>query len=286
MQLGDIELTFLSDGAFRLDGGAMFGIVPKPAWERRIPADERNRIRLALRPLLIRTRDAAILVDTGMGEKWDAKSIDVYGLETSPPRLVQTLKERAGLAPEDVTHVVLTHLHFDHAGGTTRWVRPPAGDVAGEAALVFPRAQYVVQRGEWAVANAPDPRSRGSYRPEDFAPIAAAKRLQLIEGDTELVPGVRAVMTQGHTRSHQGVEIRANGDTAFYFGDLIPTAAHLDPAWVMGYDCYPTEAATLKATLVERAVAERWLVCFDHDPSAPGGRVVKDGRRYRLEPIA
>ena len=179
MKIGDVELVFLSDGAFRLDGGAMFGIVPKPVWERRIAADERNRIRLALRPLLIRTPDAAILVDTGIGQKWDERSLDLF----------------------------------------------------------------------------------------------------------EIVPGVWATVTAGHTRAHQGAEVRQNGTKAFYFGDLIPTAAHLDPPWCMGYDCYPTETALTKARLVQQAVDERWVVLFDHDPDAPGGHVVKDGRKFRLEPL-
>lgn len=285
MKLGDIELFFLSDGAFRLDGGAMFGIVPKPAWEKKIAADDRNRIRLELRPLLIKTPDAAILVDTGMGEKWDAHAIDQFAIETERPRLIESLKSSAGLDPDDITHVILTHLHFDHAGGTTKWITAPTQESPGEAAVLFPNAKHVIQRREWEVANAPDPRSRGSYLKENFVPILDAGLAHEVDGDSEIVPGVTAVITAGHTEAHQGVRIDSQGARAFYFGDLIPTAAHISPAWCMGYDCYPIATALAKATLMEQAVAENWIVLFDHDPDCPGGHVHKDGSRYRVEPI-
>ncbi len=283
MKLGDVEVIPLSDGAFRLDGGAMFGIVPKPAWEKRIAPDAQNRIRLALRPILVRTRGICLLMDTGIGEKHDARFGEVYGVEDRP-RLLESLRT-AGVRPEDVTHVTFTHLHLDHAGGATRWARPPAADRPGEAVPLFPRARHLVQRQEWEAANAPDPRSRGSYRGMDFEPFARAGLLDLVDGDFEVAPEVRLRVTSGHTRAHQGLEVKAGGETAFYFGDLVPTAAHLDAAWVMGYDLDPANVSRVKEKLVAQAEAERWIVILDHDPGTGCGRVRRDGKRYVLEPL-
>ncbi|MHC4597869.1 MAG: MBL fold metallo-hydrolase [Planctomycetota bacterium] len=272
-KLGEFDLISLSDGFFRLDGGAMFGIVPKTLWEKRIPADGRNRIRLGLRPLLIRTPEGSALVDTGIGEKYDAKELDIYAIE-HPPTLEGALRE-AGVSPDEIRFVINTHLHFDHAGGNT--------ERRGEDVLpAFPGATTIVQEKEWLAAVHPGERSRGSYKEENVLPLEAAGIVDRVDGEFEPLPGVRLVPTPGHTGGHQSVRITSGGETAFYPGDLVPTASHVDPPWVMGYDLYPEETVAHKRELLARACDENWLLCFEHDPSLSWGRVARDGSRFRI----
>ena len=271
MKFGDLELVPLFDGFFRLDGGAMFGVVPKPLWERRAPADARNRILLGLRPLLVRgTR--TLLIDAGIGGKMDAKSVDIYGVDRAVD--LHTTLGAAGLNPEDVDIVLATHLHFDHAGGFT--VR----DDAGRLRPAFPRAQYVVRGDEWQDALAPHERNRASYLPENFLPLEADGVLQLTSGDAEIVPGVRVVRTGGHTMHHQIVTIAAGGSTAVFAADLIPTAAHVDDPWIMGYDLYPMDTLTFKRRFIREAIDGEYLIFFEHDPAIVAGYIrERDGRR-------
>ncbi len=274
-QLGDFELISVSDGFFYLDGGAMFGIVPKPLWERRIPADERNRIRMGLRPLLVRTPAGSLLVDTGVGDRLSEKERDIYAVE-HPPDLFGSL-EAAGVDPAEIRFVVNTHLHFDHAGGNT---------IAGEGGRLrpaFPGATYVVQEKEWEAAISPSERSRASYRPGDVLPLEEAGVLERVAGRVELLEGVTLLPTPGHTAGHQSVRVDSGGETALYFGDTIPTCAHLDPPWVMAYDLFPLETVERKKALLEDAARERWLVVFEHDPDRAFACVVKKGKRYRLD---
>jgi glyoxylase-like metal-dependent hydrolase (beta-lactamase superfamily II) len=274
--LGRFELVSLLDGWFRLDGGAMFGIVPKTLWERRIPADDRNRIRLALRPLLVRTPEGSVLIETGIGSAFSPKEQEIYAPER-PQGLAGSLAA-AGIDPGEVKAVVNTHLHFDHAGGNT--VR----DADGSWRPAFPRAAYFVQEREWIAARAPGTRSRGSYRAENFLPLEDAGAVERLDGEAKIVPGVRAVPTPGHTAGHQSVRVESGGETAFFFGDLVPTAAHLDPAWVMSYDLFPQESADRKREVLETCADGRWLGVFPHDPGAPWGRVRREGRGFGLEP--
>jgi len=278
VKLGAFEIFPLSDGRFRLDGGAMFGVVPKALWARCCHADEQNRIPLALRPLLIRAHGKPILVDTGIGEGWDATFRDRFAVERRPT-LIESLKAH-GLGPEDIHLVINTHLHFDHAGGNgTR-------DEAGRPVPAFPRARYVVQRGEYEDAVLPNERTRASYRAETFVPIAQAHRWEFVEGDTEILPGLSVVVTHGHTAHHQAVKIESEGLTAFYLGDLIPTVAHLPLPYIMGYDLHPLQTLEAKRRVLEQASDERWLLIFEHDPEVPMGRVRRDGEgTYRLEAL-
>jgi glyoxylase-like metal-dependent hydrolase (beta-lactamase superfamily II) len=275
-KLGDFELHAVSDGTFRLDGGAMFGIVPKPVWEKSAPADARNRILLALTTLLVKAGSKTILVDTGLGDKHDAKFLDLYDVKRPRP-LVEGLAA-LGVRPEHVDVVVLSHLHFDHAGGATR-------REGAELVPTFPKATYVVQEGMWEEALDPNPRTKGSYIQDDFVPLKNQGRVKFAKGDEEVAPGVRVRLTAGHVKHHQGVEIESCGRKAFYWADLLPTSHHVKPAWVMSYDLYPHEVASIKERMVARAAEERWINVFEHDPEIAMGVFVKDAKGYRVETL-
>jgi glyoxylase-like metal-dependent hydrolase (beta-lactamase superfamily II) len=267
-ELGRFRLHALEAGLQRLDGGAMFGVVPKALWERRIPADERNRIPLGLRCLLVETPDALVLIDTGVGNKESEKFLSIYGIENAgtPTRLEDALRD-AGFAPEDVDIVIDTHLHFDHAGGNTY------RDAEGEVQLSFPRARYVVQRGEWEYAHWDNERVRASYLPDNFDPVERAGRFDFVEGEREIIPGIRVVPTPGHVPHHQSVVISSDGETACFLADLIPTAAHLPLPWIMGYEVEPLVTLESKRGLLERARREDWLLVFQHDATVAWGRL-------------
>jgi glyoxylase-like metal-dependent hydrolase (beta-lactamase superfamily II) len=284
--LGDFRIHALDTGTQRLDGGAMFGVVPKPLWERRIPADERNRIPLGLRCLLVETPDALVLVETGLGNKEDEKFRDIYGVDNAatpgsghPDRLQELIAE-AGFSPADVQVVIDTHLHFDHAGGNTY------RDDEGQVRLSFPNARYHVQRGEWDWAHATNERTAASYLPDNFDPVHAAGKFALLEGDAEVVPGVSVFRTPGHCPHHQSVLLRSGGETACYLADVIPTMAHLPLPWIMGYDVEPLVTLESKRALLRRAVDERWLLVSTHDPVTAWGYAVAEGRHVRLEEAA
>jgi glyoxylase-like metal-dependent hydrolase (beta-lactamase superfamily II) len=276
MRLGDVELHSLSDGTFRLDGGAMFGIVPKPLWERRLAADERNRVTLALRCLLIRTGRHTVLVDAGIGDKLSARERDQYGVDRAE-HLALSLA-RAGLTTRDIDVVVATHLHLDHAGGFTTLVD-------GVLAPTFPHARYVIRRGEWEDATHPHERNRASYLVENFLPLEQAGVIDLIDDDGEVVPGVSVRRTGGHTRHHQIVQVDAGGRRAVFAADLIPTTAHVAAPWIMGYDLYPMETLAFKRRFVREAIAGEYVIFFEHDPVVAAGVIGQDGRRERVEPV-
>jgi glyoxylase-like metal-dependent hydrolase (beta-lactamase superfamily II) len=280
-RLGAFRLHALEAGLQRLDGGAMFGVVPKPLWERRIPADSRNRIPLGLRCLLIETPDALVLVDTGVGNKEDEKFKEIYGIENagSPTRLEDAIRA-AGHTPQDVDIVISTHLHFDHAGGNT--LRGEDGRVVP----AFPRARYVVQRGEYEFARLANERVRASYMPDNYEPLADAGLWDFVDGEAEIVPGVGVVPTPGHTPHHQSVLVRSEGQTACFLADLVPTAAHLPLPWIMGYDLEPLVTLETKRALLERARREDWLLVFEHDPATPWGRLDPAQERPVLTPPA
>jgi glyoxylase-like metal-dependent hydrolase (beta-lactamase superfamily II) len=276
-ELGRFRLHALEAGLQRLDGGAMFGVVPKPLWERRIAADERNRIPLAMRCLLVETPDALILIDNGAGNKEDAKFVDIYGIENAgtPTRLEDAIRD-AGFSPDDVDYVIDTHLHFDHAGGNT------FRDGEGRVRISFPRARYVVQRGEWEWAHLRNERIRASYLPDNFDPVHEAGLFDFVEGERELVPGVRLVPTPGHTPHHQSVVLSSEGETACFLADLVPTSAHLPLPWIMGYDVEPLVTLETKRQLLARAREEGWLLIFEHDPRVPWGRLAPEEERPTL----
>jgi glyoxylase-like metal-dependent hydrolase (beta-lactamase superfamily II) len=270
MKLGQFEIEVVSDGTFALDGGAMFGVVPRVVWGRHFAPDEQNRIRIGLNCLLVRTGRENVLIDTGMGRKWDARSRERYGVADETD-LLGELHAR-GLAPEDVDVVINTHLHFDHAGTNTV-------ERGGRVVPTFPRARYVVQRGEFEHALEPHERDRASYVRADFEPVAEADQFDFLEGDAEVVPGIRAIKVAGHNRDLQCVRVDSEGETLFVFADLVPTTAHLAPAWVMGFDLYPVDSVEQKKRIVPQAVEGGWLCAFYHDPRVALGRLSdRDGK--------
>jgi glyoxylase-like metal-dependent hydrolase (beta-lactamase superfamily II) len=277
MKFGEFELFVVSDGRFRLDGGAMFGVVPRTLWEKKIAPDERNRIQLALNCLLIRAGKQAILIETGVGDKFDAKWADIYGVEHTT-RVVDSLRQR-GVAPEDVDIVVNTHLHFDHCGGNTRWEAP------GRAVPVFPRARYIVQRGEYEHALEPTDRDRASYLRENLCPMADTNQWVWLENDCQIAPGVELIRVPGHTRNMQCVKVESGGRTAFFFADLVPTTAHLPKAWIMGYDLYPMTTLEQKKKWIPEAVRGEWLCFFGHDTRTPAAYLRERDGRVEAEPF-
>ncbi|MGH9794433.1 MAG: MBL fold metallo-hydrolase [Candidatus Acidiferrales bacterium] len=277
MKLGDIELYIVNDGYFALDGGAMFGVVPKPLWERKFTPDARNRIRLGMNCPLIRTAGKWILVETGAGDKMEAKFAEMYAID-GPPRLPEQLAAR-GLRPEDIDIVIDTHLHFDHCGWNTRIVD-------GKVAPTFPNARYVLQKGELEHAKRPNERDRASYFPENFAPVEAAGQFWLIEGDREVAPGVEVLRVPGHNADMQCVRITGGGKTAFLFVDLVPTTAHLSFPWIMGYDLYPMTTLENKKKLIPQAAREGWLCLFSHDPNVQAAYLREREGKYIAEPVS
>jgi glyoxylase-like metal-dependent hydrolase (beta-lactamase superfamily II) len=278
-RVGRWQVHAVHAGTQRLDGGAMFGVVPKPLWERRIVPDVRNRIPLAMRCLLVEHEVGPILIDTGAGNKEDAKFHDIYGIENrgadGRTRLEDGLRQ-VGIRPEDVAIVINTHLHFDHAGGNT-W-----RDAGGVIHPTFPNARYVVQAGEYDYATHTNERTAASYFPHNFTPVAERRMFDFAQGDQIAAPGVSLVRTPGHTPHHQGVLLESEGERAFYLADLAPTTAHLPLPWIMGYDVEPLVTLETKRRIMRRALDEDWLLVFEHDAATPWGRVAFDGKAYGL----
>ena len=275
MKLGDIEFHVLSDGHILLDGGAMFGVIPRPLWEKKMPPDVRNRITLGLNCLLIHAAGKRILVETGAGDKMNAKLRAIYGLEG--PRLVDRLHDH-GLQPEDIDIVIDTHLHFDHCGGNTRVEKD-------KAIPAFPNAQYFVQKGEYDHALHPTERDQASYFQENFVPIHAAGKLMLLESDATIVPGVEVIRAPGHNADMQCVKITGGEKTAFFLADLVPTTAHLPLPWIMGYDLYPLTTLANKKEWIPKVVREGWIALFVHDAAVPAAYLRERDGRWEAEPV-
>jgi glyoxylase-like metal-dependent hydrolase (beta-lactamase superfamily II) len=274
IRLGDFDVFGLREGHFLLDGGAMFGVVPKTLWEKVCPSDMKNRIRLGLNSLVIRTPRAVVLVETGIGTKTSQKFAGIYCVETEPG-LVPALAG-AGFRPDDIDIVINTHLHFDHCGGNTRW------DDFGRVVPTFPRARYIIQRGEWEAALSPNERDRNSYLPENFVPLQEAGLVDLVDGDREVTPGVEVVVSPGHTRRHQSVLVRSGGQTLYFLGDLVPTSAHVRLSYIMSYDLFPLETLETRKRLYEQAIAGEWILGFVHDPAHFFGKVGRTDSRYEF----
>ena len=269
---GDMQLTTLHDGPFKLDGGAMFGVVPKTLWERKARPDDRNRIQMAMRPLLVEADWGRMIVDCGAGDKMDAKSRDIYA--TDPEHGLDTALAAAGLSNESIDVALATHLHFDHFGAAT---------VRRDDTLVprFPKARYVIRATEWEDATHPNERNRASYLQDDFVPLHPAGVIDFFDGDITIRPGVRVERSGGHTPQHQVVYVESGGRTAVFPSDIIPTSAHLQDPWVTGYDLLPLESLAFKKRLIRAAIDHEYLIFFEHDPHIAAGYIrERDGKRY------
>jgi glyoxylase-like metal-dependent hydrolase (beta-lactamase superfamily II) len=276
LKFGDFDLSIVRECTFKLDGGAMYGVVPKPLWEKASPPDESNRVLLTCNLLLIDSGEKLVLVETGMGDRWAERDKDRYEIKTLINHA--SALQSAGYKNEDVDAVIISHLHFDHAGGATRY----QGD---ELVPTYPNAKYYVQSGEWELAHKANARAKASYRPDDFLPLQQHGVLQIIDGDHEVIPGVWCRVTGGHTSHHQVVTFESQGKKGIYFADIMPTKHHVSPPWVMGYDHFPLESCDVKADYLKRAVDEEWLVVFDHEPDVPWGYVHLAQGKYAFTPL-
>jgi glyoxylase-like metal-dependent hydrolase (beta-lactamase superfamily II) len=287
-QIGGLRCHTLEGGLQRLDGGAMFGVVPRPLWSKRIAPDERHRIPLAMRCLLVEHPDGLVLVDTALGNKEDDKFLGIYGVENTGLEGATQLEDAlavAGFLPTDVRWVINTHLHFDHAGGNTTLDPELENDPRRHVRPTFPNATYLVQRGELEFARHTNERTRASYLPHNFEPIAAANRWRLLEGDGEVLPGISVRLTPGHVPWHQAVLVEDRGETAAFVADLMPTAAHLPLPWIMGYDLEPLRTLESKRALLRDAERGGWRLIFEHDPTIASGLLVAEGKGFGLREI-
>lgn len=271
IDLGRFRLHIVSDGRFKLDGGAMFGVIPKKLWQKAKAADAENRIDMGTNCLLIEAGDDLVLVDTGLGDKQDEKYQGIFAYEPGARRLPDSIRA-AGFSLEQVTHVVLTHLHFDHCGWNTQL------DAAGQPAATFPNARYFMERGEVDHARRPNERDGASYFPWNWEPLIAAGKVELFDGGCEVVPGIRAEKAPGHNADMCVVTVDGGGDArrAIFLADLVPTAAHVPIPWTMSYDLFPLETLASKRRWLPRLAQEGWLCIFEHDADQPLGRIVEE----------
>ncbi len=277
MKLGKFELKAVSDGTFRLDGGAMFGIVPKSMWKGLVDVDDQNRVQLALNCLYVRTPEHHVLIDTGIGNKFDAKWNSIYDIDRRVT-LIDSLRQ-VGVAPEEIDVIIHTHLHFDHAGGNTTLL--PDGRVV----KTFPNARCYAQRGEYEHALAPYDRDRASYAIDRARFMPPYCEYELLDGDGEVVPGIRVAVKPGHNRSMQVVEMESQGRKAIVFSDLVSTQPHLNTQWITSFDLFPLEVIENKKPLIEAALREKWLCVFYHDTRCPMGYLADRGGRVVAERV-
>jgi glyoxylase-like metal-dependent hydrolase (beta-lactamase superfamily II) len=275
MRFGDYRVEVVPDALFRLDGGAMFGVIPRRLWSKVCPPDEHNRIRLNMNCLFIETATERILVETGIGDRWSEKQAEIYGIERERP-LGQTLRALAGCGPEDITIVVNTHLHFDHAGGNTTFDKG-----SGEIVPTFPNARYFVSREEFEHAEKPHERDRASYMTQNWRAVQASGQLELKEADYEVVPGLFMERVVGHSKTMQCLRLERGRQTLYGFYDLVPMRAHVPLPWIMSYDLYPVETLEAKRRLLPQAAREDWLCLFYHDPEAPLCRIREEDGKLR-----
>ncbi len=274
MVLGDFELTLLSDGTYLADGGAFFGVVPKVLWERKVQPDELNRIHVGLNSVLVRTGKLNVLIETGIGNKLPEKQKRIW---QAPEKLLENLRE-GGAEPEDIDIVINSHLHFDHCGWNTVYRD-------GRAVATFPKAKYYAPEGEWRHGQLQLERDRVSYISDNYNPLIDSGQMQLVSGETEIVPGISMVPYPGHTRNMNAVFIRSGSKTACYISDLVPTSWHLEPTWLMSYDLFPLETIENKKRYYEKAIPEQWLTIFTHDPAIGWGTIAKSGSKYVVNKV-
>lgn len=269
LNLGKFELVWLNGGRFELDGGAMFGVVPRVLWKKKYPCDEENFIPLVAWPILVRTPEANILIETGIGNKLDEKQKNIFRIREEWD-VIHDLGD-LGLQKEDINHVILTHYDFDHAGGVIMQ------DDRGELSLTFPAARHIIQKSEWDDVLTPNKRSMNTLWPINNELLRDSPNLELINGDFTVEQGVTVIPTGGHNRGHQIVRIESDGEVAFHLGDLLPTHAHFNPLWVMAYDNYPLDTIKQKERFEKIALEEKAWLIFYHDPFSPACKFDKEG---------
>ena len=277
MKFGDYCVEIVPDCEFRLDGGAMFGVVPRNLWAKFCPPDNQNRIRMSMNCVFIETASERILIETGIGDKWSAKHRVMYGIDRKQP-LAESVEAITGSSAQEITIVVNTHLHFDHAGGNT------VQDQAGIARPQFPNARYYISQAEYDHAESPTDRDKASYFPENWRPLQDSGQLELKPETYEVVPGLTMETISGHNRSMQCWRLQQGGKTLFGFADLVPMRAHVPFAWVMGYDLYPVETVEAKKRLLPQAAREDWTCLFYHDPENPLARIVEQDGKFVAQP--
>lgn len=275
--IGNCQLFLLHDGAFSLDCGAFFGIVPKIIWEKMVKADEMNRCEISSNPLLVKTPEHHVLIDPGLGDKYSEKLRFIYNIKRGKT-LADSLKE-INLKPEDIDIVIATHAHFDHIGAGTN------SNEDSEIVPTFPNARYYFQKGEWEDAANPDERTRATYFKENLMPLQEHGLVELIDGDSQILLNIRVEKTGGHTKHHQMVIIESDGKTAVYPGDILPSSHHLPIPYVMALDLYPVEVMKAKRNLYQRAINGNWLIILDHGEEVRAGYIRFDGKKYNFDPL-
>jgi glyoxylase-like metal-dependent hydrolase (beta-lactamase superfamily II) len=273
MQIGEYKLTAINSGYFKLDGGAMFGIIPRPLWEKTNPPDSLNRIKLTTRNLLLQRKGRNILIDTGMGNKWDDKSKSIYDIDQNEASLQSELL-KIGLLPEDITDVILTHLHFDHTGGSTIMDN-------GKLIPAFPSAKYYVQKQNLEWARNSTEKDQGSYIKENFIPLFELGVLDLIHGDTKFDKNIEFIVVNGHTFGQQLIKISDGINSLLYCGDMFPTTSHIPLPYIMGYDLQPLVTLSEKKKLLQKAAEENWKLFFEHDPDTIVATIAKTDKGFK-----
>jgi glyoxylase-like metal-dependent hydrolase (beta-lactamase superfamily II) len=272
--LGDFQITAISDGFYLADGGAFFGVVPKTLWQRKVQADELNRLRVSCNSLLVRTGERTVLIETGIGPKLGEKLKTIYQAQE---KLLDNLHQ-VGAEPEDIDIVINSHLHFDHCGWNTFYKN-------GVAVPTFTKAKYYAPEGEWKHGSLQLERDRVSYISDNYDPLLRSGQMELVKGDAEIIPGISMEIYPGHTRNMMAVFLRSAGQTACYISDLIPTTWHLDVTWVMAYDLFPLETIENKKRYYSRAIPEQWLTVFTHDPEIAWGYVERQNEKIAFRPV-
>jgi glyoxylase-like metal-dependent hydrolase (beta-lactamase superfamily II) len=273
--LGDFELTAVSDGLYRLDGGAFFGVIPKVMWAKKVKADAENYVPVGLNSVVVRAGKQTILIETGIGNKLPERLIKIFG---QPASLLDNLAA-AGFAPEDIDIVINTHLHFDHCGWNTM-------QKVNSIVPTFPNAKYYAPEGEWQHGRLQNERDAISYMSDNYDPLIKTGQMQLLQGDREIIPGVSVKVFPGHTQTMQAVILQSRGQTACYVSDLIPTTAHLDLTWGMAFDLFPLQTIESRKRYYAQSIPERWLTMFTHDPNTPWAYVERDDRGKMMTRVA